>query len=74
MSPEQFGTNKVDERSDIYSLGVVLFELLTGQTPFEGETPVAIALKGSGGTSNRSPRSPQRHPRMDGTHRAAVPR
>jgi serine/threonine protein kinase len=45
MSPEQFGTHRVDERSDLYSLGVVLFELLTAQIPFGGETPVAIAMK-----------------------------
>ncbi|MFA6001409.1 MAG: Stk1 family PASTA domain-containing Ser/Thr kinase [Thermoleophilia bacterium] len=45
LSPEQAKGKAVEQSSDLYSMGVVLYEMLTGKVPFEGENPVAIALK-----------------------------
>ncbi|HUU39017.1 MAG TPA: protein kinase [Candidatus Desulfaltia sp.] len=48
MSPEQIEDKDIDQRSDIYSLGIILYEMLTGRVPFEGDTAFAIGMKHKG--------------------------
>jgi serine/threonine protein kinase/lipopolysaccharide biosynthesis regulator YciM len=54
MSPEQIDGKPVDQRSDIYSLGIILYEMLTGKLPFGGDSTLSIAVK----HLNDPPRSP----------------
>ncbi len=56
MSPEQCSSQEVDGRSDIYSLGVVFYEMLTGDTPYRGNSPLTVAL---GHIDKPVPRLPQ---------------
>jgi len=62
MSPEQIDMKEVDARTDIYSLGIIMFEMLTGKVPFEGETPISIALK----HKSQPPKNPRElNPQID---------
>jgi len=57
MSPEQVEAKDIDQRSDIYSLGIIMYEMLTGRCPFEADTPFAIGVK----QKSEIPKSPKEY-------------
>jgi serine/threonine-protein kinase len=62
MSPEQARGLTLDFRSDIYSTGVVLYEIFTGSLPFEGDSPLAVVLKH---VQEKPPPPQTKNPKLD---------
>ena len=71
MSPEQARGWPLDFRSDIYSLGIVLYEIFTGSLPFEGDSPIEVVLKH---VNNAPPPPGTKNPRIDAMIAAIVMR
>src|ERR671913_2266950 len=71
VSPEQALGHAVTEQSDIYSLGIVLYEMLTGEVPFKADTQVAVAMKH---VREPMPDAQRRRPEISATLAAAVER
>ena len=63
ISPEQAKGGRVDNRSDLYSLGVVMYEMMTGRPPYDGESPVSVAIQhingGAAAPSTLNPNIPK---------------
>ena len=62
MAPEQIDGGDVDGRSDIYSLGAVMYEMATGTPPFDGESVLTVLMKHKSGGADAHPRPPGAHP------------